>query len=177
LRCRLGSDLQPAIRAFLYIRIVPFGISAIVPIIGRLLHGRWRGFLLLDIDWRRHRHRNHWRIGVIRGIIRPRETISAVTIATIIPAIATPITQAKSIPAKAIAGIIAAYSIECRNTKMTVPAVMVMTAMMVMPAVMMVTTVAMIPTPVVPTAAAIASSAPVTTSTSVTASTALALLC
>src|SRR5687768_2784089 len=105
LDCRLRSDLQPAIRAFLYIWIIPFRVSAVVPIIGWLLWRRWRKVLLLDIDRRRHRHGNYRRVGVIRGrIIRPRETVSAVTIATITEATVIPaIPQAKSRSAIAVA--------------------------------------------------------------------------
>src|SRR5687768_12615260 len=104
LGCGLRSDLQPAIRAFLYIWIVPFRVSAIVPIRGWLLCRRWRKVLLLDMHRRRPRRDNHRRVAVIGGrIIRPREPLPAVTIAAVIPAV----TQAKSRSAIAVAITIA----------------------------------------------------------------------
>jgi hypothetical protein len=58
----------PTVWAFLNIRIIAFGVVAVIPVTGWiLLGGRWR---LLDVDWRCYRYCDHSRWKIIGVLIR-----------------------------------------------------------------------------------------------------------
>ena len=124
----LGSDAQPAVGAFLHIRVVPVRVPAIIPIIGRFLRGWGDGFLPLDINRRRYRHGDHRGISIIGRIIWPSVTVPSIrTIAPVITrteAVAEPPAIAP-ISAPAPAWIEAAYAIKAHAGMVMVPAVMV----------------------------------------------------
>jgi hypothetical protein len=64
--CRF--NLLPTVWALLDIRVITFGIVAVIPVTGWILLSDRRG--LLDVDRRRYRYGDHGRIGIIGRIVR-----------------------------------------------------------------------------------------------------------